>query len=68
MSTRFPVKKFCHVSSGATVEGEVILESSTAWQVAVTGSVRILDKSEFQEVSGLGMFNDLFKDFFGGES
>jgi hypothetical protein len=71
MSKKFPVKKFVHVATGSRLEGEVVLESSTAWQVAVAGKVQVLNKNEWSETfagftpgsSQKGGFEDLFSSF-----
>ena len=58
MST-FPVRKFRHSTVGSVVEGELVLESHTAWQVAVGGKVQVLEKTEWSIDAG-DSFNDLF--------
>lgn len=72
MGTKFPVKKFLHVATGHRMEGEVVLESTLAWQVAVAGKVQVLQKAEWSEDrnvsqpgSNKGGFEDVFS-MFGG--
>lgn len=71
MSQQFPVKKFVHVASGNKLEGEVVLESTLSWQVAVGGKIQILEKKEWSIQSDLfgssrgGGFDDIFS-MFGG--
>jgi hypothetical protein len=63
--SKFPVKKFRHNASGTTVEGELVLESHTAWQVAVGGKVQLLEKTDWSLVAANG-FEDIFSMFGGG--
>lgn len=72
MSTQFPTKKFVHASTGHRLEGDVVLESSLSWQVAVGGKIRVLQKAEWSEnrdgfTQGRpsGGFEDIFANFMG---
>ncbi len=73
MSTTFPVKKFIHVATNTRLEGELVLESSLAYQVAVGGRVQVLQKTEWSEQRDYftqgtpprGGFEDIFS-MFGG--
>ena len=60
MSTTFPVKKFIHVATNNRLEGEVVLESSLAYQVAVGGKIQVLQKNEWSLDGG---FEDIFSQF-----
>lgn len=68
MSSTFPLRTF-H-STGlipATVDGELVLESSLSYQVAVNGKVIVLQKTEWRMDLGgsRGGFEDIFS-MFGG--
>lgn len=49
-------------NDGRVVEGELVLESTHAFQVAVKGKILIFNKTEW------GFTRDVFSEFFGGVS
>ena len=66
MTSQFTSKKFLHIATGARIEGEVVLESSLSWQVAVGGKIQVLNKSEWSEdrsTTPRGGFEDIFSMF-----
>ena len=62
----FPTRSYIHKATGARVTGDLVVETSTAWQVAVTGKVRLILKSEWDMAQPLmGGFEDIFSQFTG---
>ncbi len=54
MSKRFPEITLRSNVTGATATGELVLESSDAYQVAVDGKVRLFRKNEWHPGFSLG--------------
>jgi hypothetical protein len=59
---------FKHNATGAILQGEFVVESSVAWQVAVDGKVRLVMKNEWTSIAvpSSGGFEDIFGSPFGG--
>jgi len=53
--------------TGAVMSGKLVIESSTAYQVAAVGQVHTFLKDEWSGApAATGGFDDLFGSFFGG--
>ena len=68
MAEKLAVVAFVHREKGTYIEGEFVVESATAWQIAVGGKVQAILKEEWvstapRQANG---FDDIFGGMFGG--
>ena len=64
--TKFETITLENIEDDTTITGELVIESSNAYQLAVKGKVRSYLKTEWLPKPTPGTFSDIFEGMFGG--